>query len=114
MLNLSNITLRRGARALLEDVSLTIYGGWHVGFVGRNGTGKSSLFAMLLGDLTPDQGELNLQKGLAIATVAQETPALPDLAIEFVLDGDTELRELELRLVAAEEAHDVARIAAIH
>jgi ATP-binding cassette subfamily F protein 3 len=114
MISLNHITLRRGARMLLEDVSLTIYAGWRVGFVGRNGTGKSSLFAMLLGDLTPDQGELSLQKGLAIATVEQETPALPDLAIEFVLDGDTELRELELRLVAAEEAHDVARIAAIH
>ncbi|MGH8453447.1 MAG: ATP-binding cassette domain-containing protein [Nevskiales bacterium] len=114
MISLSSVTLRRGPRALLEDASFTIYGGWHVGVIGRNGTGKSSLFAALLGELGTDKGEIGLQKGLAIATVAQETPGLPDLAIEFALDGDIELRRLERELVIAEDAHDLHQISDIH
>jgi ATP-binding cassette subfamily F protein 3 len=114
MINLNHVTLRRGPRALIEDASLTIYGGWRVGVIGRNGTGKSSLFAALLGELATDKGEISVQKGLAVATVAQETPALPDLAIEFALDGDVELRRLERELVAAEDAHDAHRISDIH
>jgi ATP-binding cassette subfamily F protein 3 len=114
MISASAMTLRRGPRALLEDTSFTLHGGWHVGVVGRNGTGKSTLFAAILGEMTPDRGELSVPKNLAIASVAQETPALPQAAIDYALDGDTELRELERRLAAAEEAHDGERIAAIH
>ncbi|MGH8506767.1 MAG: ABC-F family ATP-binding cassette domain-containing protein, partial [Stenotrophobium sp.] len=114
MISLNNATLRRGARTLLDSVSFTIYPGWHVGVVGKNGTGKSSLFALVLGQLTVDSGNVAVSKTLAISTVAQETPALSDQAIEFVLDGDVELRELERNLAAAEAAHDVARIAKIH
>ncbi|HUP93163.1 MAG TPA: ATP-binding cassette domain-containing protein [Solimonas sp.] len=114
MLSLNRITLRRGARTLLEDVSTTIYAGWHVGVIGRNGTGKSSLFALILGELTTDAGELQLQRGVAIASVGQETPALAQPAIEYVLDGDVELRQLERDLLAAEAEHDVARIARLH
>jgi ATP-binding cassette subfamily F protein 3 len=114
MISLNNATLRRGSRMLLDSVSFTIYPGWHVGVVGKNGTGKSSLFAMVLGQLTPDAGNVSVAKTLAISTVAQETPALPDAAIEFVLDGDAELRTLEKALVIAEETHDVARIAKLH
>jgi ATP-binding cassette, subfamily F, member 3 len=114
MITLTNVTLRRGPRALLEEASLTIYGGWHVGVIGRNGTGKSSLFAALMGELGTDKGEIGVQKNLAIATVAQETPGLPDLAIEFALDGDIELRQLERDLVTAEDAHDLHRISDIH
>ncbi|MDR3418772.1 MAG: ATP-binding cassette domain-containing protein [Nevskia sp.] len=114
MITLSQATLRRGARALLEDASFTIHAGWHVGVVGRNGTGKSTLFAAVLGEIHPDRGEIGVQKGLAIATVAQETPALPDAAIEYALDGDAELRQLERRLAEAEQAHDAERIGAIH
>ncbi|MGH8456044.1 MAG: ABC-F family ATP-binding cassette domain-containing protein, partial [Stenotrophobium sp.] len=114
MISLNNATLRRGARTLLDAVSFTIYPGWHVGVVGKNGTGKSSLFALILGQLSADSGNVAVPRNLAISTVAQETPALPDAAIEFVLDGDEELRKLERDLVTAEEAHDVARIAKIH
>jgi ATP-binding cassette subfamily F protein 3 len=114
MISASNLTLRRGPRALIEDTSFTLHAGWHVGVVGRNGTGKSTLFAAILGELAPDRGDLGVPKGLAIASVAQETPALPDAAIEFTLDGDTELRDLERRLATAEAAHDAERIAAIH
>jgi ATP-binding cassette subfamily F protein 3 len=114
MISLNNATLRRGARTLLDSVTFTIYPGWRVGVVGKNGTGKSSLFALVLGQLTADTGNVSVSKSLAISTVAQETPALPDQAIEFVLDGDVELRKLEADLAAAEAAHDVARIAKIH
>src|SRR5581483_9098747 len=114
MITLTQATLRRGARTLLENASFTLHAGWHTGVVGRNGTGKSTLFAALLGQLAADKGDISVQKNIAIATVAQETPALPDLAIEFALDGDVELRELERRLARAEEAHDADRIFEIH
>jgi ATP-binding cassette, subfamily F, member 3 len=114
MLSFANVTLRRGPRKLLDELAFTIYPGWRVGVVGRNGTGKSSLFAALLGELPPDAGQVSVPKGLTVATVAQETPDLPDLAIEYTLDGDVELRALEARLVAAEEGHDVRAIAEVH
>jgi ATP-binding cassette, subfamily F, member 3 len=114
MLNFADVTLRRGPRKLLDQLSFTIYPGWRAGVVGRNGTGKSSLFAALLGELQPDHGNVSLPRGLTIATVAQETPALPDLAIEYTLDGDVELRALEERLVKAEDKHDLHAISDIH
>ena len=114
MLSFSNVTLRRGARKLLENATFTVHSGWRVGLVGRNGTGKSSLFAMVLGELAPDLGEVQLPRQVEIAWVAQETPALPMPAIEFVLDGDTELRRLEADLAVAEAKHDAARIAKLH
>jgi ATP-binding cassette subfamily F protein 3 len=114
MISLSRATLRRGTRTLLENTSFTLFAGWRVGVVGRNGTGKSSLFAALQGELAPDVGEVNVPRHLTIASVAQEAPALPDPAIESVLDGDAELRELERRLAEAEAAHDAIRIGAIH
>ena len=114
MLSFSNVTLRRGARKLLENATFTVHAGWRVGLVGRNGTGKSSLFAMVLGELSPDLGEVQLPRQVEIAWVAQETPALPMPAIDFVLDGDAELRRLEADLAVAEEKHDAARIAKLH
>ncbi|WP_295684046.1 ATP-binding cassette domain-containing protein [uncultured Nevskia sp.] len=114
MISASRLTLRRGPRPLLEDANFTIHPGWRCGVIGRNGTGKSTLFAAVLGQLAPDKGELSSLKNLAVATVAQDTPSLPDLAIEFALDGDVELRELERRLVKAEDALDIDKISAIH
>jgi ATP-binding cassette subfamily F protein 3 len=114
MLSFNSATLRRGPRKLLDDLTFTIYPGWRAGVVGRNGTGKSTLFAALLGELQPDQGNVSIPKNISIATVAQETPALPDLAIEYTLDGDVELRQLEERLVHAEEKEDLHAISDIH
>ncbi len=114
MLSLNEVALHRGPRKLLEAVSCTIYPGWRLGVIGNNGTGKSSLFALLLGELTTDAGTVRMPRGLVIATVAQETPALPDAAIDYVLDGDAELRLLERELAVAEAAHDGARIAELH
>ncbi|MDE2149737.1 MAG: ATP-binding cassette domain-containing protein [Gammaproteobacteria bacterium] len=114
MLSFSNVTLRRGPRALLEGVSFTAHAGWRLGVVGRNGTGKSSLFEMVLGGIAPDRGEISLPKNLEIASVEQETPALPQPAVEFVLDGDAELRATQAQLTVAEAEHDAKNIAALH
>jgi ATP-binding cassette subfamily F protein 3 len=88
MISFRNFALRRGERLLLSDVDLTLQAGWRLGVVGRNGTGKSSLFAALMGQLEPDKGDLDLPGKARIASVAQETPSLPDAAIDFVLSGD--------------------------
>jgi ATP-binding cassette subfamily F protein 3 len=114
MLNLTDVTLSRGPRKLLEHVSVTVHAGWKLGVVGRNGTGKSSLFALLTGEIAPDAGEVSMPKNLAIATVAQETPATPQAALDYALDGDVELRAVETELLKAEAAHDGARIALLH
>ena len=88
MISFRNFALRRGERLLLSDVDLALHSGWRVGVVGRNGTGKTSLFAALMGELEPDKGDLDLPSKARIASVAQETPSLPDAAIDFVLSGD--------------------------
>ena len=103
MLALQNLTLRRSARTLLENVSVTIHAGQRVGVIGKNGVGKSTLFAAIRRELTPDGGSIDLSKNLVVANVSQDTPALPQPAIEYALDGDTELRELEARIANLEQ-----------
>jgi len=114
MIQLRSMTMARGSRPLLEEVDLQIHDGWRVGVVGANGSGKSSLFAMLRGDLQPDRGGCELPAGWRIATVLQETPALPAPAIEYVLDGDEQLRAVEHALARAHEGHDGLRIGELH
>ncbi|HSW12757.1 MAG TPA: ATP-binding cassette domain-containing protein [Solimonas sp.] len=114
MLTFANATLRRGSRTLLENLSFTIYPGHRVGVVGRNGTGKSSLFAMLLGQLSPDLGEVSVPKSISIATVAQETPPLPQSALDFVLDGDQELRATEAAMARAEASDNMDKLADLY
>ncbi len=106
MIHFRNFTLARGARKLIEDANLQIHAGWRVGLVGANGSGKSSLFALLRGELHSELGDCELPASWRIATVAQETPALAMPAIEYVLDGDTELRAIERELAEAEAHHD--------
>ena len=84
MISLRNFALRRGERLLLSDVDLTMHAGYRVGVVGRNGTGKSSLFAAIRNEIEADKGDIDLPGKVRIASVAQETPS-PDPAIEFVL-----------------------------
>lgn len=103
MLKFTNLSLRRGPRELLQDVDLTIHHGQKVGITGSNGVGKSSLFALILGHLHADSGDIFLPKNLIVAHVAQETPALDNTAIEYVLDGDIQLRQLEKKIKKAEE-----------
>jgi ATP-binding cassette subfamily F protein 3 len=114
MLNFTHVTLRRGARVLLEDLTLTIHAGQKIGITGANGAGKSSLFALVRHELAPDIGDFSRPPGLVIAHVAQETPASDTPAIEYVLDGDAELRGIERELAQAETDGDGARQARLH
>ena len=117
MIQFRNLTLARGGRRLIEEASLQIHAGWRVGLVGANGSGKSSLFALLRGELHADAGDCEMPAAWRIATVAQETPALPQPAIEYVLDGDAELRAIERELAQAESPgsdHDGHRLAELH
>src|SRR5688572_16704061 len=88
MIAFRNFALRRGERLLLSDVDLTLHAGWRVGVVGRNGTGKSSLFAAVRNEIEADRGDLDVPNRVRIASIAQEMPSLPDAAIDFVLAGD--------------------------
>ena len=114
MIRLQNLTLTRGTRTLLGDAELTINPGEKVGLIGANGSGKSSLFALLRGELQADGGGVDLPAGWRIAHVAQETPALDRPALDYVIDGDDVLRGLEARLAQAEAAHDGERIGLLH
>ncbi|HZX75968.1 ABC-F family ATP-binding cassette domain-containing protein [Lysobacter sp.] len=88
MISFRNFALRRGERLLLSNVDLALHAGWRVGVIGRNGTGKSSLFAAIQGEVEADQGDIDVPSRVRIASVAQETPALDDPALDFVLSGD--------------------------
>jgi ATP-binding cassette subfamily F protein 3 len=114
MLTLRNVTLRRGPRALFANANVSLYAGDRVGVVGPNGAGKSSLFAMITGDLAPDEGEVSVQAGHVLASVAQDEAPDPRAAVEFVLDGDRELRTVEAELAVAEATHDGVRLGALH
>jgi ATP-binding cassette, subfamily F, member 3 len=114
VIRLSQVTLRRGAKALLEQADLTLHAGERIGLIGANGSGKSSLFATLRGELHADKGDVDLPAQWRIAHVAQETPALARPAVEYVIDGDTALRAVQERLASAEAADDGALIGALH
>ena len=101
MITFRKVTLRRGAKLLFRDVDLSFYPGHKVGLTGANGSGKSSLFALLRGDVHADSGDIDIPKSWVVAHVAQETPALETAAIEYVLDGDPEFRQLEARIASA-------------
>ncbi|MCC6716011.1 MAG: ATP-binding cassette domain-containing protein [Gammaproteobacteria bacterium] len=114
MLNFTNLTLRRGPRVLFTGASFTIHAGNRVGVTGANGTGKSSLFALLREELHADAGEVSMPPNLTIAHVAQETPALGRAAIDYVLDGDAALRAIQTEIRAIEAAGDGHRLAKLH
>jgi ATP-binding cassette subfamily F protein 3 len=102
MITLRSVTLERGAKRLLQGVNLSVFAGQKVGIVGANGSGKSSLLALLRGELHCEAGDLDVQPGITIAHVAQETTASVDAALDYVLDGDRELRRIEAAIAAAE------------
>lgn len=114
MITLRDLSLRRGTQVLLQQVNWTIYPGQRIGMIGANGAGKSSLFALLLGHLQADEGELSIAGRPVFAHVAQETPAYAASALDYVMDGDTGLRHLQKELSQAEGEQDGVRIAAIH
>ncbi|MDH4150401.1 MAG: ATP-binding cassette domain-containing protein [Betaproteobacteria bacterium] len=114
MIRFTNITLRRGAKVLLESADVALNPGDKIGLIGANGTGKSSIFAMLRGELHADQGDVDFPARWRVAHVAQETPALERAAIDYAIDGDTTLRRLERELAAAEAADEGERIGEIY
>jgi ATP-binding cassette subfamily F protein 3 len=114
MIAFRNFALRRGERLLLSNVDLALHDGARVGVVGRNGCGKSSLFAAIQGEIEPDKGDLDLPSRLRIASVAQETPSLPDAAIDFVVSGDTEVHAIIEAEAAAMAAEDWDAVAVAH
>ena len=102
MLALTNIAIRRGRNVLIEGASMQVHAGQRVGVIGANGCGKSSLFAMIMGELEADDGELSLDEKDVIAHVAQESPHGSGSAVDHVMDGDQELREVQAAIAKGE------------
>ena len=113
MLGLNNISIRRGRNLLIENVSFQLHSGQRMGLIGANGSGKTSLFAMLLGELEADDGELGLHPDDVFAHVAQESPSGSGSALNHVMDGDAELRKVQAA-IAAEEASSDRHGTALH
>jgi ATP-binding cassette subfamily F protein 3 len=114
MIRLESLTLQRGPQRLLEDAELTLHAGQKAGLIGANGAGKSSLFALLRGELTPDNGDCWLPADWRIAHMRQEIETLDRVAVDYVLDGDLRLRQVQGDLAAAEASHDGAAQARLH
>nr|WP_315597539.1 ATP-binding cassette domain-containing protein [uncultured Cupriavidus sp.] len=106
MIRIDQLVLQRGTKVLFDHTSVTLNPGERVGLVGANGSGKSTLFSMLRGELHPDGGDLFVPAQWRIAHVAQETPAVSRTAVEYVIDGDTKLREIEASIAAAQASGD--------
>ena len=114
MIAFRNFALRRGTQLLLSDVDLAIHAGSRVGVIGRNGCGKSSLFAAVQGEVEADRGDVDVSPKLRIASVDQQTPPLRDPAIEFVLAGDAEVFEILRGEAEATANEDWDAVAAAH
>ncbi|MBL6986065.1 MAG: ATP-binding cassette domain-containing protein [Methylobacter sp.] len=114
MLNFKNIALRRGVRVLFANSSFTIHKGQKVGFTGANGAGKSSFFALVKNELHLDEGDFSMPPGLEIAHVAQESPTTTNSAIDYVIDGDQQLRRLQAQLLVAEQSDNGLKQAELH
>jgi ATP-binding cassette subfamily F protein 3 len=114
VIQFKNLSLTRGVKILLQAATFQLHLGHKVGLIGANGAGKSSLFALLRGELQPEMGDLDIPPNWVIAHVAQETPSLHIPALEFTLDGDEELRQVEKALVTAEANHQGEKIAELH
>ncbi|MBT3972632.1 MAG: ATP-binding cassette domain-containing protein [Acidiferrobacteraceae bacterium] len=114
MLKITDLSLRRGSRLLLENVELDVYPGQRMGLTGANGSGKSSLFAVIAGRLDADQGKVTLPRGTLITEVLQETPNSTCTAIDYVIDGDQSFRSLELKIAQAELDDNGSLLATLH
>jgi ATP-binding cassette subfamily F protein 3 len=114
MILLRNLALSRGPHTLIAGATLTLERGGRVGLVGANGSGKSSLLAMLAGELAPDAGDCQIQPGMRLARVEQEAPALATPVLDYLLDADTELRAAEREIARAQSLGDGEAIAHAH
>ena len=106
MIRIESLTLQRGTKPLFENASAAVRPGEKAGLVGANGSGKSTLFALLRGTLHADGGEVDIPANWRVAHVAQETPAVDRTALDYVLDGDRRLRDIEADIATAQAAHD--------
>ena len=114
MIQFSDVSLMRGSKVLLRDANAVVYPGHKAGLIGANGCGKSTLFALIKGELNTEQGDFNIPKNWQIVSVAQETPAVERSAIDYVIDGDKHYRKLQGQLSDAEQAHNGEQIAHLH
>ena len=114
MLKITDLSLRRGTRLLLENVELDVFPGQRMGLTGANGSGKSSLFSVIAGRLEADQGNVSLPRGTLIAEVLQETPESSRPAIDYVIDGDKSYRSLEIKIAQAELDDNGTQLASLH
>lgn len=114
MIQLSELSLLRGPQQLLTHANLTLHSGWKIGIIGANGVGKSSLFKLLLGELHPDAGDLMMSSNQTIAHMAQEVTAGESSVLDYVLNGDQALRDIQEKLRIAEEQHQAERIGELH
>ena len=114
MIQFKNLSLTRGVKVLLQAATFQLHPGHKVGLIGANGAGKSSLFALLRAELQHESGDLEIPLSWVIAHVAQEMTELHQAALEFTLDGDVELREIEMALIQAESSHQGEKIAELH
>ena len=114
MIVFDSIQVRRGVNVLLDKASATINPKQKVGLVGKNGSGKSTLFSLIKGEIEADAGTLTFPSQWQLAWVNQETPALDIPAIEYVIDGDREYRQLEKQLDLANQQDDGHQIALVH
>ena len=114
MIRIENLTLQRGPLRLLEGASLTIHPGHKLGLIGANGAGKSSLFALLRGQLQADAGNCDLPVDWRISHMKQEIDALDRAAVDYVLDGDSELRQVQQQLAIAESSQDGLALGQLH
>lgn len=106
MVRIESLSLQRGTKLLFEQASASLYSGEKAGLVGANGTGKSSLFALLCAELQADGGEVSVPASWRIAHVAQDISALEREALDYVLDGDARLRAAEAHIAAARDRRD--------
>ncbi|WP_144937802.1 ATP-binding cassette domain-containing protein [Pseudomonas alabamensis] len=114
MIRLTNLTLQRGPQRLLDGAEMTLHAGHKAGLIGANGAGKSSLFALLRGELSPDGGDCRLPADWRIAHMRQEVDTLDRSAVDYVLDGDHRLRQVQAALEVAEQAQDGSALARLH
>lgn len=114
MILLRQLAVARGPRTLFSGASMTLERGWKVGLIGANGCGKSSLMAVLAGELSPDAGALEIQPGTRMARIEQEAPALDTPVIEYLLDADLDLRAAQVAVHHAESNNDGHAIALAH
>lgn len=114
MIQLLGVSLRRGTKHLLQEANASVFPGHRVALIGRNGCGKSSLFALLRNEIEVDEGDVAVPAHWQIVSVAQETPATERTALDYVVDGDSHLRGLQQQLAEAEQANDGDTIAHCH